>query len=296
MEGLSELYNHQSKYQRIQVLGDVTGSMLVLGGKIQFTTWDTHRYNEALGILPYLHTPLGKQVLILGGGDGQVAGRLLEVFGDHIDTIMIVDIDPEVTEVCKAFFNFPDSEKIVVINMDAREFVHKSLDNYGNPKNLIIADYTDPSSPHSAGLYTMEHFTEVRRMLSPTGVFATQMVAPFINPKAASCLVATCVQAFAIGKEPIIPRTVVPYRISLPMHPSPGQQGFVLATPGGLKLTLPQNLRFLNNNNLTSLFCLDNDEMYVSMIPSTDENLLYSLLYNMNYRGDIEEWDIESGA
>jgi len=283
---MDKLYSHRSAYQKIEVYGNEFGRMLLLDGVIQFTTADQHRYHEAMAVVPYLFTQFARRVLILGGGDGYAAGLLLRTF--PIQELVMVEIDREVIDVSRAFFDFPSDKRLKIRNTDAWEFVKAEA---GKRKyDLVIGDYTDPSHPYSARLFTVEHLQAIEGLLSPTGVFAIQMVSPFANPKAASCLVTTLSKSFP-------GRMVLPYRVYLPYHPPPGQQGFCLATPQTMQLQVPSDLMFLNPASLNSLFTLGNDEVYGEAMPeSTETNLLYSRLYRMAFSHTEREWREEIGG
>jgi len=276
---VEKLYDKHSKYQHIEVYGNEVGRSLVLDGKIQLITGDAHRYHEAMAVVPYLFTRFAKRVLILGGGDGYAAKTLLDYF--PVEEVAIVDIDPEVIEVSKAFFEFPDDQRVKVINEDAWEFVNKDKGKW----EMVLADYTDPSAPHAARLFTVDHFKAIEKCMTKYGVFSVQMVAPFFNPKAASCLVSTIAHAF--------PRkNALPYRIYLPFHHAAAQQGFCAAVPGAIQLQLPQGLRFINQYNIMSMFWLDGDEGYVEMPESTEENLLYAQLYRKPFDHNVKDWEV----
>jgi spermidine synthase len=283
IEGYKEVFNHHSKYQLIQVLENDLGRILALDGRIQVTTFDWHRYHECMAIVPYLFTPFAKDILILGGGDGYCAKVLLDNYNDYIKSITIVDIDKEVIQVSKAFFEFPSDKRIKVFNIDAWDFVKK----WDGKFDLILADYTDPIFSYASNLFTVEHLSDIHDILSDKGVFCIQMIAPFINPKAASCLVSTVSYAFNDCY-------TMPYRVHMPMYPPPGQQGFCLASKQPMQLQVPQGLRFLNHLNIQSIFWLDNDECYEQVEPSTLDNLLYKQLFSLMFSRDIEEWEIQS--
>lgn len=289
--GLEKIYDHRSRYQHIQVYQDEnkTGRLLVLDGKTQLTTWDQHRYHEALAAVPYMFTQFAKNVLILGGGDGYAAGVLLKYF--PVDKITLVEIDQEVVDVARGFFEFPDDERLEVVEADAEEFVqaYPASDRQDERFDLVIADYTDPGDPHAAKLYTFEHFKEIRRIMDTIGVFVTQGAAPFINPKAAACLMQTVQAAFREYGN------VQYYAVHLPMSPIPGQNGFCMAAPGPVLLHVLPGFRYLNPYSINSLFVRGNDELYdpQGIEISTRKNELYSQLFQMIYQPQIEE-DIDA--
>ena len=291
IRGLRKIYGHHSKYQHIEVWEDTLGlgRILTLDGRVQLTTYDQHRYHECLGVIPYLFTEHARRVAILGGGDGYVARLLLALF--PVERVTLVDIDPDVIEAARAFFEFPEDDRLEIIHADAADWVRGDVVDAGTARgyDLVIADYTDPTSPYSVSLYTIEHFEEIRKhRLTDRGVFATQMVSPYSSPKASGCLILTMMKAF--------PKyTVYPYKVHLPMQPSPGQNGFLLAAPGLMQTPLPMGLRYLNPMTLQAVFSLGNDEMYdlAAVVPSTRESPMYAQLYNKAYARDTEEWEVQ---
>jgi len=289
--GIRKIYDRHSKYQHIEVWEDELGlgRILTLDSKIQLTTYDQHRYHECLGVIPYLFTKHARRVAILGGGDGYVARLLLALF--PVERVTLVDIDPEVIETGRAFFEFPEDDRLEIIHADAADWVRGDVVDADTARgyDLVIADYTDPTSPYSVSLYTIEHFEDIRKgRLSDRGVFATQMASPYANPKAAGCLILTMMRAF--------PKHIVyPYKIHLPMQPAPGQNGFLLAAPGPMQMPLPGGLMYLNPASLQSVFLLGNDEMYdlEAVIPSTRQAPMYAQLYKRTYSRDTAEWEVQ---
>jgi spermidine synthase len=291
IKGLNKIYEHRSAYQLIQVFEDANrlGRLLALDGAIQLTTFDQHRYHECLGVVPYLFTRHARRVAVLGGGDGYLARLLLTVF--PIEHLTLVDIDPDVVETARTFFEFPDDERLEIIHADAADWVRGDVvgQEAGGRYDLIIADYTDPTSPYSVGLYTIEHFGEIcKERLSGEGVFATQMVSPYSHPKAAGCLIRTMADAFP-------GRRVYPYKVHMPMYMPPSQQGFCMVSPNPMLLHVPPGLRYLNMQTVQSVFWLANDEMYDlgGVEPSTRARPLYSYFFGTKYEHNPEEWEAD---
>jgi spermidine synthase len=289
VKGLKRIYEYRSRYQLIQVWEDDhgLGRIMTLDGAIQLTTYDQHRYHECLGVIPYLFTKYARSVAILGGGDGYVAKLLLNTF--PIERMTLVDIDPDVVETARTFFEFPDDARLDIVHADAADWVRGDVvgTDADRTYDLVIADYTDPTAPYSVDLYTIEHFSEIRkRRMASGGVFATQMVSPYSHPKAAGCLIKTLIDSFpGYG--------VFPYKVHLPMHPPPGQNGFCLAAPGPLQLQLPKGLRYLNLHTAQSVFGFGNDEIYdlSGVDPSTEERPLYSYFFRTAYQHRMDEWE-----
>jgi spermidine synthase len=280
-----EIFKHQSPYQLIQIQEDKfgIGRILLLNGTVQLTTYDQHRYHECLVVVPYLHTRYAARIAILGGGDGYAAKVLLDNF--PVEHITLVDIDSAVVEASKAFLDFPDDPRLDVVYEDAGTWIGK---HRAEGYDLIIADYTDPTFSPAAKLYTVEHLTKIREALNEGGAFSMQMGSPYGNPKAAACLAKTMVQAFEGWN-------VAPYKVHMPMLLAPSQNGFCMAAQYPMQLAVPQNLKFLNAFNYQSLFVLGNDEWYDwdGVGISTEDNLLYSVVFKSFYQHNVKEWEIE---
>ena len=177
-----------------------------------------------------------------------------------------------------------------MVHQDAATWVRDTNDKLGGDQfEMILCDYTDPNFEHAAPLYTVEHFGAIKNRLTGGGVFATQMVAPYANPKAAACLVKTAATVFNSGYGTFA------YRVHMPAQLPPGQQGFCVATPGQVKMQVPPGLRYLNSYNAQSVFWLDNDEFYTfdGVGVSDQNNLLYASLFMQRYEANLPEWEEE---
>jgi spermidine synthase len=293
IKGLKKIYEYRSRYQLIQVWEDANalGRILTLDGIVQLTTYDQHRYHECLGVIPYLFTRHARRVAILGGGDGYLARLLLSLF--PIERLTLVDIDPDVVETARSFFEFPDDARLEIIHADAANWVRGDVVGEESEREyeLIVADYTDPTAPYSVGLYTIEHFEEISKgKLAPGGVFATQMAAPYSQPKAAGCLIKTMAAAFP-------GHGIFPYKVHMPWHTPPSQNGFCLASRTPMQLPVPQGLAYLNPWTVQSVFWFGNDEMYdpSGVEISTAARPMYSYYFKSPYQREINEWETDEG-
>jgi len=290
-----EIYKYQSAYNLIQVWEDgaKVGRVLTLDGIIQLTSYDWHRYYEALCIIPYLFTQFAKEVVVLSGGRGYGAEVLLSAF-PNIEKVTLIEEDPDLVETVRTFFDYPDSPKVTTITSSIADWVTGHSGEDHQQQKMILADFVTPPSPHSVGLYTMEHFKDVKGMMSDEGVFCVRGVGPYYNPKAAVCLVRTLQEAFGIGWN------VYPYSVHLPFY-VPNQTGFYLVCKGVMKLQLPVGLRYLNPGSMGAMFTLGNDEVYDGdevyngdeVEVSTKENGLYAMLSGGVYTHHVEEWEVE---
>lgn len=94
-------------------------------------------------------------LVVIGGGDGGVAGELLNY--PEIEEIDVVEPDKLFVEVCQEYF--PDSasnlsdERVRIFYQDGLRFLRSRYNEY----DLIINDCTDPLG-HAAGLFTKEFY------------------------------------------------------------------------------------------------------------------------------------------
>ncbi len=215
------IYEKQTQYQRLVLTRDRDDVRLFINGNLQFSTMDEYRYHESL-----VHTPFRgmgerlRNVLVLGGGDGLVARELLKY--ESIDSVVIVDLDPRMTEIARTN-NWMKKvnegslldPRVVVINTDAFNFVK----NGGGKFDAVIADLPDPSTVSLARLYSFEFYQLVHSRLTQGGVFVTQATSPFFASRAFWSVVAT-LESSAFTH-------VMPYHAYVPSF---GDWGFVAAS------------------------------------------------------------------
>lgn len=178
--GARVLVEERTEYQRILLIETPKKELLLLlDGEIQFYSGDEHRFHESLALVPMLYArgPV-RRVGIMGGGDGLVARELLGRFGEEIERILIVDIDPAITELGRSHPRLVQlnqgsllDDRVEVINADARTYRSQE------PFDLILADLPDPTSPALARLYGREFYAGLREQLfGPDSLLAVQIV------------------------------------------------------------------------------------------------------------------------
>ncbi|MEM3926620.1 MAG: methyltransferase domain-containing protein [Desulfurococcaceae archaeon] len=166
----------KSPYQEI-VLAELEGfgKALIIDNFIQSTEKDEYIYHELL-VHPAMAThPSPENVLIIGGGEGATLREVLK--HSCVKEAVMVDIDPVVVEFSKKYLeymhqgSFYDPRAKVLI-MDGKEYVEKAPSNYFD---VVIMDLTDPYAGEVAKpLYSEGFFRELKRILKPNGVLATQ--------------------------------------------------------------------------------------------------------------------------
>jgi len=178
--GARVLAEEQTEFQRILMIETPKGEiMLLLDGEIQFYSGDEHRFHESLAIVPFLFRKNRiRRVGVMGGGDGLIARELLGHFGDEIELIRIIDIDPAITRLAKEHSRLLElsrssllDERVEIINADALSY------RSDEPFDLILCDLPDATSPILAGLYSREFYQHLADQLVPEhGLLGVQIV------------------------------------------------------------------------------------------------------------------------
>jgi spermidine synthase len=110
--------------------------------------------------------PAPKRILIVGLGGGSIPTALRELLPEA--QIDVVEIDPAVTRVARRFFGFNDGPKMKVFEVDGRVYVKRAL-REGVKYDAILLDAFDHEYIPEH-LLTREFLTEVKSLLTPTGV------------------------------------------------------------------------------------------------------------------------------
>lgn len=169
----------RSSHQNIEITEDGHGHLvLLLNGAQQFHAFDEHRYHEAFAIVPWLYhrQPL-EHAVVLGGGDGLLASRLLAIDGVH--RVTVVEIDDYVVDLARhhpglrslnngAFWD----ERVTVVEADATEWIREcpaaSLD-------ALFVDFPDALHASLEVLYGEPFYANCRHALRPGGLLTSQV-------------------------------------------------------------------------------------------------------------------------
>ena len=240
------IHAEQTRYQRI-VLSESRGALrLFLNGHLQFSSTDEHRYHEALVHPALAAAPTRRNVFIGGGGDGLATREVLR--WPDVERVTLVDLDPGMTDLARqqpALRTLNqgalDDARVSVVNEDAMAYLRRT----GEPFDVVILDFPDPSSTAVAKLFSVELYRCVRARLAPAGVVAVQATSPYYAPRAYGSIVESMRAAGF--------RTL-PYHVFLPSF---GEWGFVLAGAEGLaapaRLAVG-GLRYLDEHTMAELF------------------------------------------
>jgi spermidine synthase len=248
------IFAKSSHYQRIIVTKGKTGYALFLNGNLQFNSFDEYRYHEALvhpAFAAYGANP--KRILVLGGGDGLAVREILKY--PTVESVTLVDLDPEMTKVSKSVPALGELNKhsledarVSIINNDA--FVWLDNDEI-EPFDVAIVDFPDPNNFALGKLYTTRFYNLLKSKLKPDSAVVIQTTSPLFARQSYWCIVKTMETAGF---------SVKPYQTTVPSF---GIWGYALAkiqpfeTPS--KLSENIELKFLNDQSFASMFVFPAD-------------------------------------
>ena len=277
------VYSEQTPYQRIVLTTNAQGFQLHLNGNLQFNSADEYRYHESL-----VHPAMSlsgdvKRVLVMGGGDGLAVRELLRY--EHIESITLVDIDPQMTSLSERFEPLRElsgdalqDSRVTVVNTDAFLWIDENDTKF----DLCVIDFPDPGTFSVGKLYSKRFFGLLRKRLSAQTCVSVQCTSPLVAPQSFWCIVSTMESAgFNV-------------RAFHAPVPSFGVWGFALAGPPNLdpnaieiSPNLAEQLRFLNTENARSLFILPPDLQRVE----TEVNRLNNQILVRYYESEWKKWN-----
>ena len=172
-----QLYSKQSDYQRIDIFETPEfGRVLTLDGNVMLTERDEFIYDEMITHVPMSVHKNAKDILVIGAGDGGVVRELTRY--DRVESIDLVEMDPQVIEACRAYLPGNacrmDDRRVHIYYENALKFIRKCEDEY----DLIIVDSSDPFGP-SEGLFTREFYGSCFNALRADGIMVNQQGSPF---------------------------------------------------------------------------------------------------------------------
>lgn len=112
--------------------------------------------------------PQPRSILIVGLGGGTLPTALSQVLPQA--SIDVVEIDPAVTRVAQAYFDFHPDERVRVAEMDGRVFVKRAMREQRRYDLIMLDAFDHEYIPEH--LLTREFLNEVHTLLAPGGIVA----------------------------------------------------------------------------------------------------------------------------
>ena len=152
------------------------------------------RLEQMQAQIPLLLHPKPDDVLFLGMGTGITAGTALK---HDVKRVVVVELIPNVIRAAKRYFSewcnglFAD-KRVQIIADDARNYLLGTPDQY----DVIVGDLFTPWQSGTGGLYTVEHFEQVKEKLAPGGIFAQWLPMYQLTPESFKIIAATFTSVF----------------------------------------------------------------------------------------------------
>lgn len=239
------IYSTSSPYQRIVLTKSRNDIRLFLNGNLQFSSADEYRYHEALvhPAMQALKQP--RNVLVMGGGDGLAVREILKY--PSVDSITLVDLDPEMTELFASNELLTSlnersllSPKVKIVNTDAFRWMKEDRDK---KYDYIAIDFPDPSNYSIGKLYSTTFYKALYEAVAPGGIAVIQSTSPYVAPRSFWCIDNTL---RSVGF------STVPYHAFVPSF---GDWGYVMAMKGDYNVPSKfiAGLRYINSETVSQM-------------------------------------------
>lgn len=177
------LFELESDFHNIKVIENEIGRFLHYKDTYQAGFINTNFYKGNLPyinyfLIPYLMNPKIKNILLIGMGSGKIINDFEFLFED-LKSIDVVDLEENITNIAKNYFNFKESDKFNFILQDGITYLRNNKRKY----DLIVVDVANNDGIDLRFL-SDEYFKIIKKSLKKGGIFASNMCAsPDFNNK-----------------------------------------------------------------------------------------------------------------
>jgi spermidine synthase len=178
----SRVYVKETPYSHLEVVDSGGVRTLYLNG-LPHSAMYLNGSNEL--VFPYTrYFALGflfrgdaREVLFVGGGGFSGPKRFLQDYPEvHVD---VVEIDPDVIEAARLYFDLKDDPRLKVYNEDGRRYLQRTEKRY----DLVVLDaYSKTYVPFH--LMTLEFFELLRGRMTEDGVVVSNLIASLVGDTA----------------------------------------------------------------------------------------------------------------
>jgi spermidine synthase len=172
----------RTAYQDLVVFDSARfGRALALDGIVQLTEADEFYYHEMIAHVPLLAHGQARRVLVIGGGDG---GAIREVLKHAVDEVVMVELDRQVTEACRAHLPAVSAGAFEDPRLELRfEDGVAYVARCDRQFDVILIDSTDPIPGPGEVLFSEAFYRDCKRILTPGGILISQFGVPFLYPE-----------------------------------------------------------------------------------------------------------------
>ena len=177
------LFELESDFHNIKVIENEIGRFLHYKDTYQAGFIDTNFYKGNLPyinyfLIPYLMNPKIKNILLIGMGSGKIINDFEFLFED-LKSIDVVDLEENITDIAKNYFDFKESERFNFILQDGITYLRNNKRKY----DLIVVDVANNDGIDLRFL-SDEYFKIIKKSLKKDGIFVSNMCAsPDFNNK-----------------------------------------------------------------------------------------------------------------
>lgn len=178
------LYEKESDFHTIKVIENEIGRFLHYADTYQAGFIKTEFYTGNLPyinyfLIAYLINQNIENILLIGLGSGKIVNDFEKLF-KNLKTFDVVDLEENIPEIAKEFFNFKESKHFNFILQDGITYLNTCKKKY----DLIITDVANNDGIDLRFL-SPEYFSSIKKALKKDGIFISNMCASpdFENPK-----------------------------------------------------------------------------------------------------------------
>ncbi len=168
------LYEKQSNFHSIKIVENEIGRFLHYKDTYQAGVINTDFYKGNIPyinyfLIPYLINPAIKNILLIGMGTGIIVNQYEQLF-TQLKKIDVVDIEENILEIAKKFFNFKQSEKFNFTLQDGLVYLNNTKQKY----DLIVVDVASDEGIDDR-FCNDEYLKSIKTHLSKNGIFVSNM-------------------------------------------------------------------------------------------------------------------------
>ena len=168
------LYEKQSDFHNIKVVENEVGRFLHYKDTYQAGFINTPFYKGNLPYInyftiPYLINPDIKDILLIRFGTGKIVNDWEKLF-DNLKSIDVVDIEENIYDIAKDYFNFKKSDMVNFFLQDGIVFLRENTKKY----DLIVVDVASDDGIDERFLDD-EYLALIKNSLSINGIFISNL-------------------------------------------------------------------------------------------------------------------------
>lgn len=178
------LFEQESDFHTIKVIENEIGRFLHYADTYQAGFINTDFYKGNLPyinyfLIPYLMNSNIEKILLIGLGSGRIVNQY-EMLFENLKSIDVVDLEENIVDIARDYFDFKQSEKFNFILQDGLTFLRANKKKY----DLIVVDVANNDGIDLRFL-SDEYFLSIKKSLKHNGIFVSNMCASpeFENPK-----------------------------------------------------------------------------------------------------------------